>query len=169
MIFFEIGTSQIVVDVERGKQQLNSLGGAKMTKSFESHIQHTFDSYCRTVVRNEARNIKKRHMKLLQYQTSLDYLPSNERNSLFYFDDNIGNTETFVVDGIKIVITDPNLCEALSTLPDDLQDIVLLYYFVGFSDREIGERYNLSAGCLWSLRKRAVKLLHHYMESDHDE
>ncbi|EPH59404.1 RNA polymerase sigma factor, sigma-70 family [Enterococcus faecium 13.SD.W.09] len=169
MIFFEIGTSQIVVDVERGKQQLNSSGGAKMTKSFESHIQHTFDSYCRTVVRNEARNIKKRNMKMLQYQTSLDYLPSNEKDSLFYFDDNIGNSETFVVDGMRIVITDSSLCEAISTLSDDLQDIVLLYYFVGFSDREIGERYNLSAGSLWSLRKRAVKLLHRYMESDQDE
>lgn len=34
-----------------------------MKDSFETHVQYTFDSYCRTVIRNEARNILKQYKR----------------------------------------------------------------------------------------------------------
>lgn len=135
-----------------------------MKNSFESHLQHTFDSYCRTVVRNEARNIKKRQKRLQERQTSLDYLSNEEKEDLYYYDSNLDNSEVFLINGLKIVVQDVELAESIKLLPNDLKRIILLYYFVGLNDREIGEHYALSAGSLWSLRQRAVRLLHRDLE-----
>lgn len=135
-----------------------------MDNSFESHLQHTFDSYCRKVVRNEARNIEKHHARERKHKTSLDYLPSEKRDSLFYFDHNVTNSEIFVIDGMSIEVSNDNLIEAIKLLSENLREIILLYYFVGLNDREIGERYNLSAGGLWAVRQRAVRFLQLQME-----
>lgn len=140
-----------------------------MENSFESHVQHTFDSYCRTVVRNEARNIKKKHNRLKERQISIDYLSQAEKDTLYYHDRNINNSEKFYTDGIEIIVQDTQLSEAISQLPKELKRIILLFYFVGLNDREIGEKFNTSAGCLWSRRKRAIRIMHNYMEENCDE
>ncbi|EPI5753058.1 hypothetical protein [Enterococcus faecalis] len=42
-----------------------------MKDSFEAHVQYTFDSYCRTVIRNEARNIQKQYKRFRERQFPL--------------------------------------------------------------------------------------------------
>lgn len=135
-----------------------------MKESFEAHLQHTFDSYCRVVVRNEARNIKKSQKRIQGLQTSLEHISNDEKEALYYYDSNLTNSEVFLINGLKIVVQDVDLAGIIKLLPDDLEEIILLYYFVGLNDREIGERYGLSAGSLWSLRQRAVRLLQRYLE-----
>lgn len=137
-----------------------------MEYSFESHIQHTFDSYCRTVVRNEARNIKKQYDRLKRHQISLNHLSQDEMNALFYYDKSISNSEIFIVYGIKIIVSDVQLAEAIKNLPEDLKKIILSFYFIGLNDREIGDYFGISAGSIWSRRKRGLKLLHRYWRND---
>lgn len=48
-----------------------------MEHSFDTHLIHTFDSFCKKVIRNEARNIKKQYARLRERQVSLTELPDS--------------------------------------------------------------------------------------------
>lgn len=65
----------------------------------------------------------------------------------------------FLTNGMKILVANPELAEAINKLPDELKRIVLLFYYAGFNDREIGEPIGLSAGSIWYQRQKAVKQL----------
>lgn len=66
-----------------------------MKDSFETHVQYTFDSYCRTVIRNEARNIQKQYKRFRERQFPLTELTEREFEELSYVDLNIGNSKVF--------------------------------------------------------------------------
>lgn len=141
------------------KKHICKAGGIKMNDSVKNLIQCTFDSYCRTVIRNEARNIQKQYKRFRERQFPLTELTEREFEELSYIDLNIGNSEVFLTNGMKILVANPELAEAINKLPDELKRIVLLFYYAGFNDREIGEPMGLSAGSIWYQRQKAVKQL----------
>lgn len=139
-----------------------------MNDSVKKLIQCTFDSYCRTVIRNEARNIQKQYKRFRERQFPLNELTEREFEELSYVDLNIENSKVFFTCGMEILVANPELTEAISKLPDELKRIVLLFYYAGFNDREIGEPMGLSAGSIWYQRKKAVKELKCSLEKIQD-
>lgn len=134
-----------------------------METDFESHVQHSFDSYCRTVIRNKAMDIKRQHDRIRERQISLSEVNQDDAGALRYFDKNISNSETFFINGMPVIVEGMQLVEAINKLPEDLKQIILFFYFVGLNDREIGKYFGTSAGSLWSRRKKAEKLLRYYL------
>ncbi len=51
------------------------------------------------------------------------------------------------------------LSEALSRLPDDLQKIISLKYFAGYSTKEIAEMLDIPIGTVGTRVRRALDLL----------
>lgn len=45
--------------------------------------------------------------------------------------------------GQKVFVVGDLLAEALSQLPEDKRDVILLSYFLGMTDREISEQLNV--------------------------
>ena len=74
------------------------------------------------------------------------------------------HADYFSVMGYEIGIIDGDLAQALRELSDKKIQIVLLYYFVGLSDREIGEIYGTGRSTICDQRNNAIKKLRLLME-----
>ena len=70
---------------------------------------------------------------------------------------------------MKLLVANPELAEAINKLPEELKRIILLFYYAGYNDREIGEPIGLSAGNIWYQRQKAVKQLKCNLEEIQDE
>ncbi|HII3974559.1 RNA polymerase sigma factor [Enterococcus faecium] len=117
-------------------------------------IQHQFDAYCKKVLRNEAKSIRKRNANIKDNEEPL--ADSNEgRYSQTHFDEQ----DVYFLFGMEILISDQKLSAAIDQLSEIRRKIILLYYFAGFNDAEIGKILNMSTSGIWYQRKKAVEQL----------
>jgi len=66
-------------------------------------------------------------------------------------------------------VNDENIAEALRSLPEDKRDIILLHYFLDFSDGEIGKKLNMIRSTVQYQRTKAVQELRKIMEGNGNE
>ena len=66
---------------------------------------------------------------------------------------------------MELVVENLDMAEAINQLDETKRIIILLYYFGGFNDREIGEAVGMSIGGIWYQRKKAEDELKKRMES----
>lgn len=137
-----------------------------MEHSFDTHLIHTFDSFCKKVIRNEARNIKKQYARLRERQVSLTELPDSVITTFQVNDASIHNSEVFLMLGMELLVSNLTLADAIHKLNEVKRKIVLLYYFAGFNDREIGEAMGMSVGGVWYQRKKAENELKERLERE---
>ena len=114
-----------------------------MKDSYEKRVQNQFGGFCVRVLKNEANrlrneNAKKRKMEIPTISLSSDLLCEVAREDRYFQGEHI-----FEVHGIQICVTGDILAKVLTDLPEKKRDIILLYYFPGLTDKEIGERMNV--------------------------
>lgn len=115
-------------------------------------IQHQFDAYCKKVIRNEAKNIRKRNSRIYENEKPLDYLNESE-----YQQNHFAEQDVYILYGMEILISDQRLSEMIDDLSEKKRKIVLLYYFAGFTDEEIAKILNMSTSGVWYQRNKAIK------------
>lgn len=130
-----------------------------MEDSLDFCIGQIFDSFCKTVIRNEARNIKKQYASLRERQVSLTDLPESSLVAYQINDVSVENSEIFFTLGMKLLVSNLEIAEAINRLIETKRKIILLYYFAGLNDREIGEAIGMSVGGVWYQRKKAEEEL----------
>ena len=74
-----------------------------------------------------------------------------------------GYSRTFEVIGHSVCIDDETLAEAISALPVDRRDIILLSYFLDMSDAEIANVLNMVRRSVAYRRTSTLKLLKNLM------
>ena len=79
-----------------------------------------------------------------------------------YFEDE----HIFEVLGLPVVVSGDLLAEALAQLPEGKRNVILLSYFLGMTDREIGERLNVAHQTISKRRITALKELRGYMTEE---
>ena len=135
-----------------------------MGDSEETHIRHAFDSFCKKVVRNEALNIQKKYARFRQRQISMEILEREGLGTEFYYSEpNLNSNGSFTVLGMKIFISNEELANAIVALPSLRQDIMLMSFFIGLNDREIGIIIGKSLGSVWYQRQVALEELGKYL------
>ncbi|EAC5359920.1 sigma-70 family RNA polymerase sigma factor [Listeria monocytogenes] len=135
-----------------------------MGDSEETHIQHAFDSFCKKVVRNEALNIQKKYARFRQRQISMEILEQKGLGTEFYYlEPNLTSSGTFIVLGMKIFISNEELANAIAALPRQRQEIILMFFFIGLNDREIGDIIGKSLGSVWYQPQVALEELGKYL------
>jgi len=75
----------------------------------------------------------------------------------------------FSVSGHTVIVNDDLIAEALRSLPDSKRDIILLYYFLGISDRGIGRMLNLKRSTIQYQRTYALRELRKSIWGQSDE
>lgn len=137
--------------------------------SLYEHKEHTFDSFCKKILKNEARDYYK-HLKYRQaHEISLSVLSEEAMEQLAIWDKYVEDTYYFEVMGFEIAVTDELLAEALKSLSQNRLEIVLLSYFLGMSDPEIAEHMNLVRRTVAYRRTSSLQALKKYMEGNADE
>lgn len=143
------------------------------SKEYKEHIEYTFAAFCKVVLRNAALSAYRDIGRQRKHEISLDYLMSeryyNPSVTDNYFEEQIQPT-VFSVCGKSIEIENERLAKAFSILSKQRQEVLVLYFFFGYTDRKIGERYgrNRTTANYWKLA--ALKQLRKELERlEHEE
>jgi RNA polymerase sigma factor (sigma-70 family) len=129
--------------------------------SHEEHIRHSFDSYCKKVLKNEARNAYSQEKRQRKREVSFAELSARELEQLTYYPTENFN---FEVTGYDVVLEDEALAAAIAALPNEKRDVILLSYFLDMNDREIGEKLNLLSRTVQRRRVHSLRELKRFLE-----
>jgi RNA polymerase sigma factor (sigma-70 family) len=136
----------------------------ELTPSQKKTVRHQFDSFCRKVLREEARDYIRAIKKLAEREVSFSELSEEQMERLCVQDKYPSEQHHFDVQGYHVVIEDNRLAEALSSLSDEQRDIVLLSYFLDMNDREISERLNIVRSTVQYRRTSSITKMRERME-----
>lgn len=137
--------------------------------SLEEHKQHTFDTYCKKIVKNEAVNIQQEYQRQAEMEVTFSELTERERNQLQYSDQYAPDRQTFHLLGMEVEIRDGDLARALAALPPDRRDIVLLAYLMEMSDGMIAQLLQLGRSTVQYQRANTLEELRKIMEGYENE
>lgn len=127
-------------------------------------LEKKFDSYCKKVLRNTKIDMERKWQKDRERLVSFDRLSREDMNRLSNPDNYEVLRHVFYVCGVKVVIDESIIANAIFDLEVTKQKIILLSYFVGFNDREIALILDLSQDQVWYRRTSAIKQLEKRLE-----
>lgn len=126
----------------------------------ESIVEKQFDCFCKLVIKNTVLNHHKQAAYRNSHEKSFSELSINEFNSMQIFDNY--DFENFDVGGVRI--ESELLYNAILSLPEIKRKVIILRYFAGMTDSEIGNHLNLPRTTVQSIRYSTIKTLKRYME-----
>lgn len=139
----------------------------RYSEQFMEHIEYAFNAFCKVVLRNAARNAYRDFRRKQKYEVSLDYLMSETSLEPFTTDnyfEQYDKPTVFIVKGHRIIVVSERLANALSRLPEQQRTVLLMYFFLGYTDTEIGKAYGRSRSTANYWKLSALKNLRKEME-----
>ena len=142
-------------------------------EEYKEHIEYTFAAFCKVVLHNAAISAYRNYGRKQKREVSLEYLISETSFEPFTTDTYFEQSDQptfFVVKGQEIVVASKRLSGALLKLSEQRRNVLLLYFFFGYTDAQIGKEYgrNRSTANYWKLA--ALKQLQKEMERlEHEE
>lgn len=137
------------------------------SEQYREHIERTFNAFCKIVLYHAALGVYKKLRKKQQFEVSLDDLRE------FDFEP-VTTTEYFVkydvptaftVRGKTVIVESEQLAAALLRLPEKRREVLFLWYYLDYSDEEIGKMCGISRSAVFRRRKIALRLLRKEMEA----
>ena len=113
-------------------------------QEFHAYQEQTFDSYCKTVIKRESIKTKMERARRAGLEIGLSELPDYELQKLSCEDVYDLERASFFVGDTLVTVRDHTLAQALATLPPHRRAVILLSYFLGKSDTEIGSILHLA-------------------------
>lgn len=134
------------------------------TQERMEHKRYSFEVFCKTLLRNKARNLHKKENRIDRHEMLFADFPS-ELEALLCYDDHY---DLFIHIPIKssndeFVVENEALASALTFLLPKYKDVLFLSYFMEYSDREIAQLLGIPSGTVNSQRIRAIKRLREQM------
>ena len=134
----------------------------------ESNV-HRFDSYCKKILKNEARDCYREIQKHRQREIFFSELSEKEWKQLYMEDEYDLDTCNFRVLGYDVEVKDALIAEALNLLSEKKREVVLLAYFLDMSDTEIAKLLNLRQSTIHYHRTSSLKSLKEFLEERTNE
>ncbi len=124
----------------------------------EDKTVRQFVLFCRTALMYEKKNYYNEQKHRAERETRIEMLSPKQSGLVEKVFDTY-HADYFPVMGHEIGIADGDLAQALRELSDNYLQIVLLYYFAGLNDREIGKIYGKKRKTICDQRNNAIKKL----------
>lgn len=140
----------------------------ELTPSHMKTVRHQFDSFCKKVIREEARNYIKHIAWRSEHEESLSELSGEQMSQLYVMDEYPSDQTQFSVRGYSVAVKNTRLADALAALPEDKREIVLLSYFLDMTDQEIADSMNLVRSTVQYKRTSSLKEMKKRMEVTDD-
>jgi RNA polymerase sigma factor (sigma-70 family) len=158
----------LTVIVAKGEQRSHHPKGGENVKpnSHEQSKRHAFDSFCKKILKHEARDYYDELKRQRDKEVSFSDLSAEQMDQLYTEDKYFVTEIIFSVLGLDVIITDDVIAEALQGLPERKRDIILLSYFLELSDREIGDKLNMLRSTVQYQRTSTLRQLKNFMEGD---
>jgi len=132
----------------------------------KEHIRHTFDSFSKAVLKRTARELYSAIKKRGEREVTFSEMSAHELASLAVEDKYFADEFVFNILGENVGVLDIDLAEALTALPADKRDIVLMSFFFDMTDREIAERLNMARRTVAYKRTSSIEALREFLESE---
>jgi RNA polymerase sigma factor (sigma-70 family) len=159
-----------VVIIE-GYLLLNFLSGGKGGTSMnphnhEEHIRHSFDSYCKRILKRKVLDIHRENKRRSKHEITFSDMSAQEFFSLSVTDNYFTDEFVFDVLGESVGVANTELAGALNELSAHRRDIVLMSYFFDMTDREIAERLKMARRTVAYQRTSTLRELKKFLESE---
>lgn len=137
-----------------------------MKNERDRRISNQFGCFCSRVLKNEAYNIYAEYERRKGREKPFGELTNNELLQMASEDKYFNDEYVFHVLDKEIVVIGNLLAKALQQLPQHKRDVILLSYFAGMSDTEIGRCFHTIQQTISKRRKSTLKLLRDYFEKE---
>ena len=118
-----------------------------------------FDAFCKTVLRNEARNYHRDMKRQRDHETSFSVLPQAELDKLYTVDHYPSDDFVFSSHGYDLHIDNELVAAAFAELPQQAQSILILHCVLEMADGEIGTLMEMSRSAVQRHRTKTLKEL----------
>lgn len=141
-----------------------------MTQSeYIMYKEQTFDSFAKIVIRNESASLFRTLLKKNRRELNFSSIPDETLMSFQSYDTYQPDLTVFWVRGNSILIKDWALAQALQGLHPHKREVILLSYFLGKSDPQIGRLLHLSPTTIHYRRQSGLAHLKSCLEALDDE
>lgn len=145
-----------------------------MTAQYEVFNEITFEAYCKTTIDRAILKGRKEKSKRASWELSLSDLTDALLITLCASDHPVEDAVqrsmqrsfVFRVRDVEIVVHDSDLGQALSFVPPQKRDVLLLYYFADMSDAEIARKLGVSKSTAQRRRVSAEDILKRFLGGD---
>lgn len=142
------------------------------SEQYQEHIERTFNAFCKIVLYHAALGAYKKIQRKQQFEVSLDYLREFDFEPVTTTDEYFVKYDmptTFIIRGKTVIVESEQLAAALFRLPEKRWEVLFLWYYLGYSDEEIGKMCGISRSAVFRRRKISLRLLRKEMEALENE
>ena len=125
-----------------------------------------FDAYCKTVLRNEAKNYLREQTRQRNRETQFSALSQYEMDKLCTVDEYPSDSILFTAYGHALHIRDELVADAFASLPEQEQGILILHCVLELADSEIGSLVGMSRSAVQRHRTKALNELQKRLEDE---
>lgn len=137
-------------------------------EEYNEQLVKSFIAFCRTVIHNEAVNAHRQIAARAKKEIPLSTLSHSELSKLFYEDNYRLYRKTYYVQGNPVHVYDQPLGEVLQYLSPQRRDVILMTYFLNYSDTDIARLLRISNPTVNDRKKAALKKLRELLEEIDD-
>lgn len=130
----------------------------------ESIIVAMYDSYAKTVMRNQCRNAIKSIRRRQNHETT-------GTDGVQYLFETLAHTDIYPSEHLIVfrgtytcVVTSEKLYQAMSMLPDSQKGVIILDFWYGWTDTQIAEYLKVTARTVYNWRQKAFRSIRNYYE-----
>lgn len=123
-----------------------------------------FDSYCKTVLRNESRDIKRALIRRSKRELTMD-------EPMQYIFDLISHEDTYpseqlvlYADRFSCEVYSDSLYEAIQSLPERQRLVLILGFWHQWTDEKISKYMEVTPRTVYNLRQRAFQTIRNFYE-----
>ena len=138
------------------------------TMDFQNRIEHQFDGYCRTVLRNVLRTLLAERRRRASREIPLGPTDLNKLCAAFDAPE-MRTMHAHQLDQWTSALLDDMIAEAIHSLDDEQRTIILLYYFLGRSDYQIADEMDLVRRTVSRRRAKALSILKEYLRREESD
>lgn len=126
-------------------------------------VVRMFCSYCGKVLRNARTDILREEARRSRRETLFSDMREDELNRLAAPCPFTDPEVVFEAAGREVVVIGDVLAEAIRALPKEGRDVILLYYFAGWTDRLIAGEFGCPRSTIQFHRAKALRMLRDYL------
>ena len=124
-----------------------------------------FDTFCKTVLRNEAKTYLRDLYRQRKRETQFSALSQYEMDKFCTMDEYPSDSVVFTAFGYDLHIRDELVADAFASLPEREQSILILYCVLGLTDGEIGRIAGMSRSAVQRHRTKTLNELRKDLQS----
>ena len=135
----------------------------------EEYHEYSFDAFCKKAIRNFAVDAKRIYWRKTTVTSDEDLLASYVKSLMTEDSYNLNKYEKiYYVNGVKVVVTNETVGEALKFIMPNKRAVLLLSFFMDYRDSDIARTLRITNSTVSYRKKQALKQLKVLLEGKTD-